>query len=78
MITVGVQVVANARGEPVRVRNRGRWRQIAHIADAWEEAGCWWRGETPRRIFRVLTVEGAAYELHHQASAGWQLAPGIW
>ncbi len=78
MIAIVVQVVANAQGEPQRLRYRGRWHQVAQITDAWEEAGRWWRAEEIRRVFRVLTTEGVAYELHCQPSSGWQLAPTVW
>jgi len=46
---------------------------VTEILDDWEEAGCWWLDEEPRRVYRVLSANGATYELHQLAASGWQL-----
>ena len=46
---------------------------ISRILEEWEEAGCWWRGEEARRVYRVRSKQGVLYELHHQPSQGWRL-----
>lgn len=73
MKSVAVHAETDVRGRPVRFRQGRGVVQVAEILDAWEEAGCWWQGEEPRRVYRVLAAGGAVYELHHQSGAGWQL-----
>lgn len=73
MRAVPFAVSADPRGRPLRFQHRRRSLQVVEVLDAWEEAGCWWQGEEPRRLYRVLTDSGAVYELQHQADAGWQL-----
>ena len=65
-------VSADARGRPQRFRWKGREVTLREIVDHWEEAGCWWLGERPRRVYRARSSDGALYELHHQAE-GWRL-----
>lgn len=68
-----LQVVEQAQGAPRAFRWKGRRIVVSEVIDAWEEAGCWWRGEAARRVYRVLVAEGTIYELHHQPSDGWRL-----
>jgi len=68
-----VQVETDGRGRPVRLQHRRGAVQVVGILEEWEEAGCWWQGEEPRRVYRVLTAGGIVYELHQQSGAGWQL-----
>ena len=70
-------VVSDRRGRPQRFHSRGRRFLVRELLDEWEEAGCWWRGEEARRVYRALTQTGAVYELHHQpvaADDGWRIA----
>ena len=67
-------VVTFDRGGRPRWFRWGRRRvAIGQLLDRWEEAGCWWRGEEVRRVYRVCSRKGVVYELHHQASQGWRL-----
>jgi len=68
-----VEVTSEGSGRPTAFHWRGRWVTVSQVLDEWEEAGCWWLGEEPRTVHRVLATSGAAYELHHRRSAGWQL-----
>jgi len=68
-----VEVTVGAGGRPAAFRRQGRWVRIVEVLDEWEETGRWWLGEEPRAVHRVLAAGGAAYELHHQPSSGWQL-----
>jgi hypothetical protein len=67
-----ITVSADPRGRPRRFRWGRREVTIHEIVDRWEEAGCWWQGERPRRVYRARSSEGALYELHHHAD-GWRL-----
>ncbi len=58
---------------PVALLWRGRQVRVNEIRDDWEEVGCWWLGEEPRRVYRVLGDNGVLYELHRQESLGWRL-----
>jgi hypothetical protein len=66
-------MVEESDGRPRAFRWRGRRIVVSEILDHWEEAGCWWRGEPARRVYRVQAAGGAIYELHHQPPAGWRL-----
>jgi hypothetical protein len=68
-----IDVVATPEGRPRAFHWRGRQVTVREVLDAWEEAGCWWLGEEPRHVYRVLATHGAAYELHHQLSSGWRV-----
>lgn len=68
-----IEVTQSGDGLPRIFRWRGRQITVRDVFDDWEEAGCWWLGEDPRRVYRVVASCGAAYELHHQASSGWRL-----
>ncbi len=68
-----VSVSTDNRGRPVRFAHLRRVRRVQQLLDEWEEAGCWWQGEAPRRVYRVLTMEGTVCELHHHPPAGWRL-----
>jgi hypothetical protein len=67
-----ITVTADQRGWPQRFRWRRRQVAIGEIVDHWEEAGCWWLSEPPRRVYRARSTAGALYELHHRAD-GWRL-----
>jgi hypothetical protein len=67
-----ITVIADRRGRPQRFRRGRRAAVISEIVDHWEEAGCWWLGERPRRVYRARSTDGALYELHHHAD-GWRL-----
>ncbi len=68
-----VLVTVDRGGRPRRLYYRGRRLQVQQLLDEWEEAGCWWRGEDIRRVYRLLTRDGVI-ELHHQPSRGWRVA----
>ena len=68
-----IQVLAIGNHLPGSFLWRGRRVGVSEILDDWEEAGCWWLGEEPRRVYRVLGSTGARYELHRQESVGWKL-----
>jgi len=67
-----IAVTHDPRGRPQRFCWRRREVAIREILDHWEEAGCWWLGERPRRVYRARAADGALYELHHRAD-GWRL-----
>ncbi len=67
-----VTVTVDQQQRPVAFRLGRRRLEVQRLLDEWEEAGCWWRGEAPRRVYRVLAGD-AIYELHHQPPAGWLL-----
>ena len=56
----------DGRGRPVRLQHRGGRIQVVAVVEEWEEAGCWWQGEEPRRVYRVLTAGGQVCEVHGQ------------
>jgi Domain of unknown function (DUF6504) len=68
-----IQVEVGLREVPVAFRWRNRPIAVREILDDWEEAGCWWAGEAPRRVYRLLGSNGTVYELHQQAPCGWSL-----
>ena len=72
-VDLPLRIVEQASGLPLAFRWRGRRIAVSEILDQWEEAGCWWRGEQARRVYRVQAAGGAIYELHHQPPAGWRL-----
>ncbi len=67
-----VTVMVDQQQRPVAFRLGRRRLTVERVLDEWEEAGCWWRGEEPRRVYRVLAEE-SIYELHCLPSAGWLL-----
>jgi hypothetical protein len=67
-----ITVLVDEQQRPAAFRLGRRRLEVQRVLDEWEEAGCWWRGEEPRRVYRVL-AEGAIYELHHLSSSGWEL-----
>ena len=67
-----VQVTEGVNG-PTDFAWAARWMHINKVLDYWEEIGCWWRGEAPREVFRVLTAEGGTFELHRLAGREWRL-----
>ena len=68
-----VQVEVGLPEVPVAFRWRNRRIVVREILDDWEEVGCWWAGEAPRRVYRLLGSNGTVYELHQQAPDGWRL-----
>jgi hypothetical protein len=68
-----VRVESDCRGCPRHFRWGQRQVQVEQVLEEWEEAGCWWRGEAARRVYRVLAAGGMIYELHHQPPTGWLL-----
>jgi len=68
-----VQVITNARGHPLRLRRGRRQVRVRQLVDEWEEASRWWQGEQEMRVYRVLTSDGAMWELHRRASCDWRL-----
>jgi len=68
-----VPVTCDRKGRPLRFRHDHRQIAVEEILDQWEEAGCWWRGERARRVYRVQGRGGGIYELHHQPPEGWRL-----
>ena len=67
------QVSCDRRGHPRAFCFRAKKVTVEKILDDWEEAGCWWQGERPRRVYKLLGDSGAVYEIHHQAPLGWHL-----
>ena len=57
-----VPVEVDEQGYPRRFFWR-RWYQVSEILDEWREVGTWWEGEEERLVVRVLTAEGAIFEL---------------
>ena len=68
-----ITVLENPRGDPQAFLYRGRRIKVRHIIDDWEEEGCWWLDEEPRRVYRLLGTDETLYELHHFAASGWRL-----
>jgi len=68
-----IEVLENQRGEPQVFLWRGRRIKVRQIVDDWEEAGCWWLDEEPRRVYRVFGHDDTLYELHQFAASGWRL-----
>ena len=68
-----VHVAVDRRGWPLLFKWGQRQLRVRRIEDDWEEAGCWWLGEEPRRVFRLSAGNGAVYELHYQPSSHWRL-----
>jgi hypothetical protein len=68
-----IDVVEGSDGLPQAFRWRGRQVVVGEVLDDWEEAGCWWLQEEPRRVYRVCGTGGTVYELHYQPTHGWRL-----
>jgi len=68
-----LSVLETPRGDPQAFLWRGRRVKVRQIVDDWEEEGCWWRDEEPRRVYRVLGHDETLYELHQLAASGWRL-----
>ena len=66
-------VIETPQGEPHLFLWRGHRVKVREIIDDWEEEGCWWRDEEPRRVYRVLGHDGTLYELHRLTLSGWQM-----
>ena len=60
-------------GAPKAFVWRGLRLPISKVLDDWEEEGCWWLEEEPRRVYRVQANNNAIYELHWLAVSGWEL-----
>ncbi|HJN19310.1 MAG TPA: DUF6504 family protein [Armatimonadota bacterium] len=60
-------------GLPTAFAWQERQYVVREVLDDWEEAGCWWLDEEPRRVYRVLTDNDAIYELHRLPKTGWEL-----
>jgi hypothetical protein len=69
-----LQVVEDPYGQPQVFLWRGRRIRVRHVLEEWEEVGCWWLDEEPRRVFRVLDAGDTLYELHRFLVSGWRLA----
>jgi hypothetical protein len=60
------------RGEdPETFRDGDVLRQVEDWIDAWREMGNWWEGEGPRRIVRVVTVDGQVFDLECADDEWW-------
>lgn len=68
-----VKVFVDVRGRPVCITRGRKSVRAVRLVDEWEEASQWWQGEQPIRVYRVLTSEGAVWELHRFAHGGWRL-----
>ncbi len=68
-----IPVTPHPDGSPRVFMWRDHRMAIRDLLDAWEEAGCWWLGETPRWVFRVLAGDGAVYDVHHHEAGEWRL-----
>jgi hypothetical protein len=68
-----IPVLENPRGAPQAFSWRGRRVNVRQILDDWEEEGCWWLDEEPRRVYRVLGHDDTLYELHQFVASGWRL-----
>ena len=68
-----VPVEPDDRGYPRRFFWH-RWYRVAEVLEEWREAGAWWDGEAERVVVRVLTGEGAVFELERlEGQPGWRL-----
>lgn len=76
-----VPVEADDRGYPRRFFWH-RWYRVVEILDEWRETGAWWDGEEERVVVRVLTAEGALFELERSlgrpAVGAGEPQPGRW
>ena len=68
-----IAVLETQRGSPQAFLWRGRRIRVSQVVDDWEEEGCWWLDEEPRRVYRVLSADDALYELHRFVASGWRL-----
>ncbi|GAB6875957.1 hypothetical protein JCM13210_06830 [Thermaerobacter litoralis] len=63
-----VPVETDASGRPCRFFWR-RWHRVKDVLDEWREAGAWWDGEGERLVVRLLTDDGAVFELERLAGS---------
>jgi len=68
-----LSVVAGEDGTPKEFR-LGGVRRVRAVLEQWTESNEWWRGEKGRRVFRVLTDDGAVFEIELDLSTmRWRL-----
>lgn len=67
-----VEVRVSADGLPVAVaRQRGQWRGVEQVDDAWRIAEEWWREAPQERTYVRLVLEGGrALTLFHDGRSG--------
>lgn len=52
-----IEVRPDRAGAPAHVRLRGKWREVAHIDDAWRVDDGWWRPDPVARTYFRLALE---------------------
>jgi hypothetical protein len=72
-ISEPVHITKFHRGRPAAFLWRSRALTIEGVIDWWEEAGCWWRREKPRRFFHVRCSGGLLCELE-ETGGTWVLS----
>ena len=72
VIHQSIEVKTDGRGRPLMLAWERREVVVREVLDCWEEAGLWWEGELPRRVYRLMGRDGVVYEVHH-SDQSWRL-----
>ncbi len=71
-----MQVVANDRGAPTRVRARDRMKQVEAILETWRIDDEWWREAISRAYYSLLLEGGGHLTVYHDLVEGrWYSQP---
>lgn len=67
-----VSVVVSGEEEgPSAFQDDGETYRVCSVVDAWREAGAWWDGNAGYQMWRVLTDNGAVFDLEHSSGRWW-------